>query len=637
MTINGGTNGLIESTNNGSALAFQQDSYGVRAGSGSNNFTVRNLRIENMYVRTPYTPEDLELGNPIFIPDIGNNVTVENCYLTHGATLLNFSYTGGTRSNFIIRNNTFLYSNHTIGGGTVTNGAVLDGFEISGNTFDGFSQWRGQEGFHFDGIIFIFESPNSSEVIRGLRIFNNTFGPDIGGPPIGGVVAHNTAAIFVDTYVASQTPDTMIYNNLFLANPGESWTNGFINSNGLIFNNTIISGGGGSGIRCWDNTTIRNNVFYNVGNAISTNGITINISTVDSDYNIFYGLAPGSSFFVTPGPVDDAYEGTYSGLAQWQEFGFDAHSVAGQPLLDSNYVPTASDTLARDQGISLASYFTVDKRGISRPQQTAWDKGAFEFATGADTTPPTVTSAAISAAGTRLTLNFSESVSIGLGGNGGMSIIPSGGAASVTFNSGESTATSLVFTISRVIGVGETITRTYVQPGNGIEDSAGNDLASFTAAAVTNTSSQDITVPAPNPSTFSIIPTATGPTSISMTSTTTTDASSPPVQYFFNETSGNAGATDSGWQSSATFTDLGLSPARNTAIAFRQEIPRPAQRDHLLGEPERDHQERGRRASGDAIQHGASQYRHPVKQRLRPRWKSECAAWKPAARQPSCE
>ena len=43
-----------------------------------------------------------------------------------------------------------------------------------------------------------------------------------------------------------------------------------------------------------------------------------------------------------------------------------------------------------------------------------------------------------------------------------------------------------------------------------------------------------------------------------MTATATEDAESGPVFYFFDETSGNPGGTDSEWQSSATYVDTGL-------------------------------------------------------------------------------
>ena len=75
--------------------------------------------------------------------------------------------------------------------------------------------------------------------------------------------------------------------------------------------------------------------------------------------------------------------------------------------------------------------------------------------------------------------------------------------------------------------------------------------------ATTDTPPPDTDPPTPNPSTWSQVPTATGSTSITMTATTATDPSGG-VEYYFDETIG--GGTDSGWQSSSSYTDTGLSP-----------------------------------------------------------------------------
>ena len=66
----------------------------------------------------------------------------------------------------------------------------------------------------------------------------------------------------------------------------------------------------------------------------------------------------------------------------------------------------------------------------------------------------------------------------------------------------------------------------------------------------------DTTPPTPNPITWASSPAAAGPTSISMTATTATDPSG--VEYYFEETSGNPGATDSGWQAGKNYTETGL-------------------------------------------------------------------------------
>ena len=108
---------------------------------------------------------------------------------------------------------------------------------------------------------------------------------------------------------------------------------------------------------------------------------------------------------------------------------------------------------------------------------------------GADGDAPTLSSVVLAADGRTLTLTFNESVKFGAGGNGGVTIAPTGGAATVSYTSGQY-STALVYTTSRIILSTETLTTTYTQPTNGIEDSAGNDKTTFNTQATTNNSTQ---------------------------------------------------------------------------------------------------------------------------------------------------
>lgn len=92
-----------------------------------------------------------------------------------------------------------------------------------------------------------------------------------------------------------------------------------------------------------------------------------------------------------------------------------------------------------------------------------------------------------------------------------------------------------------------------------LDDCAGADNFRLTYT------SPDSDPPTPNPSTWLQLPTATSASSIAMAATTASDPSG--VEYFFEETTGNPGGTDSGWQSSASYTDIGLSP--NTIYTYR--------------------------------------------------------------------
>ncbi|WP_353415664.1 DUF6288 domain-containing protein, partial [Haloferula helveola] len=77
----------------------------------------------------------------------------------------------------------------------------------------------------------------------------------------------------------------------------------------------------------------------------------------------------------------------------------------------------------------------------------------------------------------------------------------------------------------------------------------------------------DTTAPTPDPMTWASVPVALGEDQISMTASTASDASG--VEYYFDETSGNPGGTDSGWQDSATYIDTGLDPSTTYSYQVR--------------------------------------------------------------------
>jgi alpha-galactosidase len=78
----------------------------------------------------------------------------------------------------------------------------------------------------------------------------------------------------------------------------------------------------------------------------------------------------------------------------------------------------------------------------------------------------------------------------------------------------------------------------------------------------------DTTPPSPNPATWSEEPNATGSDTVVMTAATGTDESGP-VEYYFEETSGNPGGYDSGWLRNHTYTNRGLKPVTTYTYVVR--------------------------------------------------------------------
>ena len=117
-------------------------------------------------------------------------------------------------------------------------------------------------------------------------------------------------------------------------------------------------------------------------------------------------------------------------------------------------------------------------------------------------------------------------------------------------------------TIALTAGQKYKIVMEYFESDGGAEATLGWSSASqlkeiIPQANLYPTIDNDTTPPTPNRATYASAPYATGMTSIAMVATTGADATGP-VEYFFDETSGNPGGTDSGWQTSASYTDTGL-------------------------------------------------------------------------------
>ena len=262
--------------------------------------------------------------------------------------------------------------------------------------------------------------------------------------------------------------------------------------------------------------------------------------------------------------VGTTYEFVFTINVSTKRYSMTVSQIGGSP------VTIANNYNFRNQAVEL------DNVGINVPASGTVTVSQMSF--GGVTSIPTLTGATIGSNGTTLTLGFSVPVVYGTGGSGGWTISASGGAATLT-----PTANPTTFTVSRSIATGETGTISYTQPGNGVEAvTGGGDLATLTSFAFNNQSTVDLTPPTPNPMSFSSIPSAPSSFSATMTASVATDVSTPPVQYYFDETSGNAGGTDSGWTTSRTYTNSQLSPgieytyrvlARDSAAVPNQTTP----------------------------------------------------------------
>jgi len=170
----------------------------------------------------------------------------------------------------------------------------------------------------------------------------------------------------------------------------------------------------------------------------------------------------------------------------------------------------------------------------------SWDRYPVTFADWSNPTPtpPTLTSATIPTTGATISLLASEAITIGTGGNGGWNLdcTTAGTDITMTYSSGDTTDT-LVYTLGSTVNSGDTCDVDYTQPGDGWEDSAGDDLASITSGSVTNNSTQSGSVTLAYES-YAANATSSGVESITVTKPTGTTEGDLLFAYLVSDASG---------------------------------------------------------------------------------------------------
>jgi hypothetical protein len=358
VTVDGGTNGTITSTANGTGLANQASTANGVHFQLSSNVEIKNLTISNIYVHTCTLPvsncTDTSAGSAYAVQVYGgSNVLIHDNTINDAKACIYYSAAASlTQTNLSIYNNTLSNCNWEIGVGDAGTSAILTGFLIYGNSVTVGGNWdTATDTYHMDGI-FVFSSWSSS-VFSGGAIYNNY----VTGPP---GPCCNTALTYISADPGSGVEGlingTYVFNNIY-SNP--STTNYFsdgeaydISNGALYLNNTIVSmvgpememyeygSTGNAGI------TAENNIMVGALNG-SSNLVWLHSGlSVLTDYNDFY-----SGTYVAD------YQGSYySTLAAWQASSGtpDLHSINGNPNLTGAFLLNAGSP-AIGAGTNLTS------------------------------------------------------------------------------------------------------------------------------------------------------------------------------------------------------------------------------------------------------------------------------------------
>lgn len=373
ITIDGGSNGIIEATDDGVGLGHQTNDRAIDMQACS-HCTVENMTIRNIFVMpnggTASDPIDHTLSRAVSVDG------TDFSFLNNTVHDVGWAIYDNNATNTKIEGNNFYNFDHGVvvsGGGS---GPVL----IDHNHFHDMANWDCGGGCHHDGIhCFTVNGGTPNNYSGGIYIYDNRFDGTLGNSTTAEVFGEgNTGA--GATPCATSTSPVWIFNNVFSfsdqqpTNPLLEWTTGTEHALNNTFDGLNTGGdGNNSGFNCCaGNTgasTLENNAFTTFHRFASIDPTVF--TTID--YNLYanggdWGCGGGQATFA-------GWKTCVSG---------DAHGAnPGSLSLNSDGSPQGgSPVLAA--GVNLTSLCTglvvplcSDINGAARPTSGAWDVGAF--------------------------------------------------------------------------------------------------------------------------------------------------------------------------------------------------------------------------------------------------------------------
>lgn len=373
VTLDGGTNGVIENTANGTGLAHST-AYRAVEMDGSGNVEIKNWTFSNLYVHTPGPNElpDETFSNCVYADPPGSGTISIHDNVMHDAGWCILLQQPSTSSLVDIYRNYIYNINH----GVSASGPNQFTLKIHDNHFGATANWDSTANAYHHDQIHLYGSfhPSTQQFV-----YNNLCDGNQG--------VNNTAHIFYE----DSPPNVHDFGNIHLQYPGNYLNDGFVTGGGPNFsmmNDTFLGAGvnNQSLIRILGPgpVTFADNVMTGGNNLVS---VAAGTTLALFDYNYY---ANGGSIFGGNYTWNwEAVGGTYS-FGTWKSNcgGCDAHSIdntAGSAGLSSGGFPlTGSGVLGA--GTNLTSLGLTDlNAGTSagntvtptpRPSSGPWTIGA---------------------------------------------------------------------------------------------------------------------------------------------------------------------------------------------------------------------------------------------------------------------
>lgn len=400
IIVDGGTNGIIQNTANGTGRAYHANSIAVH-GANCTSCTVQNLTIQNLYVRTSTSDMNPSASINCVYWHLANNFTV-NHITCHDATWA----IAGDGSNFTLENSNIYHVDHGVASGPV---GKAGGYSIHNNHFHDFANWDSSANvYHHDGVH--LWGRNGATVTSGA-IYNNTFDGDFG--------VNNTAHVFLQESIQHvavynnicTVPSTRTINSVWFSAYSTSMPGGPAIGNSA-YNNSINSGGHRAGTAIFaDNqlqfTAVNNILSGGIADISIQHGTTFTSAGVNNNVyrDLFAELGDrntfgwkGTQYYVLSSWRNACHCDSVSKLitsAQTTAFS-SVTELDGAPMAEAAnlaVIPaeTTADqelalltTVGEGNGINLSDLavddlapLAFDKNGVARPASGPWNVGPF--------------------------------------------------------------------------------------------------------------------------------------------------------------------------------------------------------------------------------------------------------------------
>ena len=356
LVFDGGNNGVVEETDNGSALGHR-DRHTALYGRPCNHCEFKNLALRNIYVHS-LASDDIGADG---LTVSGPGISMHHMSCSHASGCFTISVSGADDSVEMYKlesDNT----NHCMTLAANGAGYALVSARIHENDCHDFANWdTTSNAFHHDGIHLY---ALNGATFRDVQVYNNRFGGDPGV----------NATSFI--YATGAISNSFFFNNVMLTPAGMYFNNGVFCVGGdqiAIYNNLILGGTSASGLCLAASGTgiaVRNNL---VGKCSGLVSLAAGTTFVDRglDHNVYgpgQNWKSGSTFYYT--------------FEQWKAAsGEGAHSLTSADLkVDADGRPQPGSP-AINTGANLSYHaiapLNADKLGDPRSACSAWDAGAY--------------------------------------------------------------------------------------------------------------------------------------------------------------------------------------------------------------------------------------------------------------------